>query len=466
MLSGEIFAILMEPIQCEGGDRYSSKRFHNALANMAQNFQIPLIYDEVQTGFGLGGDFFWYQLFDLQDSSGQSIHPDFVVCAKKSQVGMVLSHSKIPFDESYAVHSFIRGCLQGWMVDQLEDQIFALEHKVRDHLDTIVNEFKDHLHSPRARGLSFSFDFHDKDALGSFIACRFENGMLYYPAGSHTARFRLNTSFNENYLNLLFQQLRAALNQAFGRAVDKKTLPAIVCDDSFSKDFHLMFSNLKMKQLSSREEFSEEKVYEYLAELFNKIPAVETKSLRFEILSKKNYTEYRHQIAALQEEVYEPVRQTPMGEFDEAFNTYAGFGIVVLDDKQLVGLSVCCPMEAFSNVPGVRTSSNYGENNTLYSADITVREAYRGSNLGSFLKYSQLIQGLAAGYEAIEGRNRDRLANSMLAHNFSVGGLPRQYLAEDYKDNEKYRDCIYYRTDLQWKHAPFKPIHGSEFTLG
>ena len=35
-----------------------------------------------------------------------------------------------------------------------------------------------------------------------------------------------------------------------------------------------------------------------------------------------------------------------MGEFDEAFNIYAGFGIVVLDDKKLVGLSVCCPMEA------------------------------------------------------------------------------------------------------------------------
>ena len=45
-----------------------------------------------------------------------------------------------------------------------------------------------------------------------------------------------------------------------------------------------------MKQLSSREEFSEEKVYEYLAELFNKISAVETKPLRFEILNKKKTT--------------------------------------------------------------------------------------------------------------------------------------------------------------------------------
>ena len=65
-----------------------------------------------------------------------------------------------------------------------------------------------------------------------------------------------------------------------------------------------------------------------------------------------------------------------------------------------------------------------------------------------------MIQGLVAGYEAIEGRNRDRLASNMLAHNFSVGGLPIQYLAEDYKDEEQHRDCIYYRTQLRWKHAP------------
>ena len=81
-------------------------------ANMAQNFQIPLIYDEVQTGFGLGGDFFWYQLFDLQDSFGQSIHPDFGF-ALKNHGEWSYRIQKIPFDESYAVHSFIRGCFTG-----------------------------------------------------------------------------------------------------------------------------------------------------------------------------------------------------------------------------------------------------------------------------------------------------------------------------------------------------------------
>ena len=453
LISGNIFAILMEPIQCEGGDRYSSKRFHNALANMARDFQVPLIYDEVQTGFGLGGDFFWYQLFDLQDPAGEEIYPDYVVCAKKSQVGMVLSHTKIPFDESYGVHSFIRGCLQGWMVDQLQEHIFALEDVVRVHLNAVIEEFKEHLHSPRARGLSFSFDFKDKEALGRFIACRFEHGMLYYPAGSHTARFRLNTSFNDSLLKLLFQQLTAALKQAFGIEFDRYRLSKIDSIDSFSNDFHLMFSRLKMKQLDTKEELSEEDLHKHLTQLFNAARNNEHKQLRFEVLNVRNYSQYREQISALQKVVYEPVRQTPMCEFDQAFNDHDGFGVVILDGSNLIGLSVCSPMECFANVSGIRNSSNYGKKNTLYSADITVAEGYRGAKLGSFLKYSQLLQGFSRGYNSIEGRNRDRLATGMLAHNFSVGGLPLQYLAEDYKDQEEYRDCIYYRTDLKWQNA-------------
>ena len=94
LLSGEIFAILVEPIQCEGGDRYSSKRFHNALANMARTFQVPLVYDEVQTGFGLGGDFFGISYSNFRIHLVTVSIQIFVVCAKKSQVGMVLSHSK------------------------------------------------------------------------------------------------------------------------------------------------------------------------------------------------------------------------------------------------------------------------------------------------------------------------------------------------------------------------------------
>ena len=58
LVSGSYYAILIEPMQCEGGDRYSSARFHQGLVHLANAFSIPLVYDEIQTGLGLGGEFF------------------------------------------------------------------------------------------------------------------------------------------------------------------------------------------------------------------------------------------------------------------------------------------------------------------------------------------------------------------------------------------------------------------------
>ena len=460
LLSGEIFAILIEPIQCEGGDRYSSKRFQIALANMAKAFQVPLIYDEVQTGFGLGGDFFWYQLFDLQAPDGTPIYPDFVVCAKKAQVGLVLSHEKIPFDECYSVQSFIRGCLQGWMIDQLESEIFDLEGKARVLLENLVAQFADHLHSPRARGMSFSFDFHDKEALKRFIACRFEYGMLYYPAGTHTARFRLNTSFKGDYLELLFAQLIKALKQTFCGPEEQSEIQLSGCDRHYSYDFHLLFSKLKLDTLISGKRLSINEGKLQLDKLFEQAKKKEFEQLSYHVLNSTNYADYREQIDTLQLAVYEPVRQSSLQEFDKAILDCNGFGVVILDGDKLVGLSVCCPLETFGETPGVRQSVNYETGNSLYSMDITLDSKYRGASLGKFLKYAQLILAVSQGYQFIEGRNRDRLASQMLTHNFAVGALPSKYLLEDYKDSRAYRDCIYYQTDLEWKKAPLNLSKG------
>ena len=49
-----------------------------------------------------------------------------------------------------------------------------------------------------------------------------------------------------------------------------------------------------------------------------KFPRPNQKGLKFELLNGHNYAQHRDQILDLQQEVYEPVRQTPMSEFDEA----------------------------------------------------------------------------------------------------------------------------------------------------
>ncbi|MCL5071388.1 MAG: aminotransferase class III-fold pyridoxal phosphate-dependent enzyme [Actinobacteria bacterium] len=73
-------AILVEPIQGEGGINVASKEFLKALRELCNKEKILLILDEVQTGFGRTGKMFAYQNYGL--------YPDILVVAKSLGGGM------------------------------------------------------------------------------------------------------------------------------------------------------------------------------------------------------------------------------------------------------------------------------------------------------------------------------------------------------------------------------------------
>lgn len=60
------FAILMEPIQVNNSLNIPSKAFIQALAKLCREIELPLIYDEVQTGFGWLGKISAGQLFETK----------------------------------------------------------------------------------------------------------------------------------------------------------------------------------------------------------------------------------------------------------------------------------------------------------------------------------------------------------------------------------------------------------------
>jgi 4-aminobutyrate aminotransferase-like enzyme len=84
-------AILVEPIQGEGGYIVPPDDFLPGLREIANKFQIPLVIDEVQTGFGRTGSFWGCEL------TGTS--PD-IMCVSKS-VGAGIPLSLIAYREEY-----------------------------------------------------------------------------------------------------------------------------------------------------------------------------------------------------------------------------------------------------------------------------------------------------------------------------------------------------------------------------
>lgn len=84
-------AVLIEPVQGEGGINVADKKFLTQLRDICSKNDILLILDEIQTGFGRTGSMFSYQNYN--------IYPDILVVAKSLgggvPIGAIISTDKI-----------------------------------------------------------------------------------------------------------------------------------------------------------------------------------------------------------------------------------------------------------------------------------------------------------------------------------------------------------------------------------
>ncbi|KAI5864658.1 4-aminobutyrate aminotransferase [Durotheca rogersii] len=72
-------AVVVEPIQSEGGDNHASPDFFRKLRALTKKHGVLLIVDEVQTGVGATGRFWAHEHWELEDP------PDIVTFSKKAQ---------------------------------------------------------------------------------------------------------------------------------------------------------------------------------------------------------------------------------------------------------------------------------------------------------------------------------------------------------------------------------------------
>ena len=74
-----VTALIVEPIQSEGGDNHASPAFFQGLRDLTKRHGVVMIVDEVQTGFGATGTFWGHEHWNL------SSPPDIVTFSKKAQ---------------------------------------------------------------------------------------------------------------------------------------------------------------------------------------------------------------------------------------------------------------------------------------------------------------------------------------------------------------------------------------------
>lgn len=195
----DICAIIVEPIQSEGGDNHLREEFLIQLKALADENDAFLIYDEVQTGVGLTGKFWCHQHFS------EKARPDIIAFGKKMQVCGILVGNKVEEIETnvFKVPSRINSTWGGNLVDMVrstqilqiveEDQLCENAEKVgtylSDQLENLSHRF-DQMTNVRGRGLLCSFDFPTKEMRNAFIGKGLENNVMFLGCGEKTIRFR------------------------------------------------------------------------------------------------------------------------------------------------------------------------------------------------------------------------------------------------------------------------------------
>jgi L-lysine 6-transaminase len=188
--------VIVEPIQSTYGDCYLEKQKLRELRNICTEYDIPLIFDEVQTGFCSTGKVWYSQHIDVE--------PDIIAFGKKSQVSGIMvkdSHSKV-FDtpKKLAV------TFDGDLIDMVRCTYIIEAIKKYNLLDNVNNmgiyfrsklEKFNNIKNIRNTGLLFAFDFENKTNRDRFVNKLYKNGMICNPTGESSIRMRPNLAITE-----------------------------------------------------------------------------------------------------------------------------------------------------------------------------------------------------------------------------------------------------------------------------
>lgn len=465
LLSGEVSSVSVEPMQCEGGDRFASNRFFQTLRVLTRAMGVALIFDEVQTGFGLGGHELWSNSFALVSSKGEPLPPDFINLAKKCQVGAVLSSVPDAYRTSAHAASFARGYINAVSVNARA--LTALGERVRERLFVLAEQY-DFVGAPRAQGLAFAFDMPDAAYANNFVNQRFYHGFMVYIAGETTLRFRIQYSTTPEDLDHIFRAIEESLRHLENHGPDSMParydyvwqasagpdhpIPATV-EEMRRVDWDVILKAYGELSARRRQEMSallEPKPLEqygahYRDKKFTWLELLRylagRQSIRIRPLNAGNWAEYKDQIMELEHTVYEPARVDEESFLQMAVESERTVSFVAFERERLLGFSIAAPLELFKDVRGPNQDPGMGTGKYLYSADVLVHPDARGRGLGLRLKRRQLERAHELGFVEVRSRNRVGLAGTMSVVNKSLGALEINYFEKDY--GEEQSPCRY-----------------------
>ncbi len=194
----DIAALIIEPIQGEGGDNHFRKEFFEKLRALCDEHEIMFILDEVQSGVGLTGKMWAHEHFGIE--------PDILAFGKKTQVCGIMVGSRVDEikDNVFSVSSRLNSTWGGNLVDMVRCQkyleVIKEENLIRNAevqgkrllagLVDASEKYPDIVSNARGLGLMCAFDAPSAEKRDLLKNELYSKGLVVVGCGEKTIRYR------------------------------------------------------------------------------------------------------------------------------------------------------------------------------------------------------------------------------------------------------------------------------------
>ena len=193
----DIAALIIEPIQAEGGDNYFRKEFFIELRTICDETDIMFIFDEVQVGVGITGKMWAHEYF---------VKPDMMSFGKKMHVCGFVSSTRIDEtpDNVFHVPSRLNSTFGGNLIDMVRAarilEIIDEEHLVENarvvgeylhkNLLALEKEYPELVNNVRGLGLFCAMDLDAHQNRAMIKEKALGKGLMLIGCSDRPIRFR------------------------------------------------------------------------------------------------------------------------------------------------------------------------------------------------------------------------------------------------------------------------------------
>ncbi|KAJ2542139.1 hypothetical protein EV175_006082 [Coemansia sp. RSA 1933] len=214
-----VAAVIVEPIQSEGGDRHASAEFFRGVRRITKENDVLLIVDEVQTGCGATGSFWAHEHWALETP------PDMVTFSKKMQAAGFYHTRELMADQPYRnfntwlgdpARAIVARAIIAEVLDNgLVEQVKVTGEYLTSHLKPLAIRYHRLLANVRGQGTFVAFDCPSPELRAELLDLMRLEGVNMGGSGDVAVRFRPMLTLTNRHVNLFLTRFESVLNKLY-----------------------------------------------------------------------------------------------------------------------------------------------------------------------------------------------------------------------------------------------------------